>query len=315
MTASGLRADRAKVAVRLGDRLLPALVRVGINVARRAVGGHRQRLAAAVDANHRGIAAGALDRVGADRLVILLPDPAAAGEVGRRHQLEQVGGDVGAFGNVAERLHLGPGLIVVEAHVRPFVARRVVGERAERDVAHYLAVPLEDHVARVGNFADHGEVELPLAEDLLGLGLAAGLQHHEHALLAFREHHFIGRHAGLAARHLVHVEADAGAALRRHLDRRGSEARRAHVLDGDDRVGRHQLEAGLDQQLLGERIADLDGRALLVAILVEIGRRHGRAMDAVAPGLRPDVDDRIADAGRGRIENLVGLRRRRRSSH
>ena len=82
----------------------------------------------------------------------------------------------------------------------------------------------------------------------------------------------------------------------------------AHVLDGDDGVGGHQLEAGLDQQLLGEGVADLHGRALLVAILVEVGAGHGRAVDSVAAGLRADIDDRIADAGRGRVEDLVGLR-------
>ena len=37
----------------------------------------------------------------------------------------------------------------------------------------------------------------------------------------------------------------------------------AHVLDGDDHVGCHQFEARLDQQLLGEGVADLDGGALL----------------------------------------------------
>ena len=42
-------------------------------------------------------------------------------------------------------------------------------------------------------------------------------------------------------------------------------------------------------------------------ILGEIGRRHGRAVDAVAPGLGADIDDRIADARGGRIEDLVGL--------
>ena len=109
-------------------------------------------------------------------------------------------------------------------------------------------------------------------------------------------------------RHLVHVEPDARAALARHFDRGGGEARRAHVLDGDDRVGRHQLEAGLDQQLLGEGVADLHGRALLVAVLVEVGAGHGRAVDAVAAGLRADIDDRVPDAGRGRVEDLVGLR-------
>ena len=51
--------------------------------------------------------------------------------------------------------------------------------------------------------------------------------------------------------------------------RGGGEAGGAHVLDGDDRVRGHQLEAGLDQQLLGERVADLDGGALLLGVLVE----------------------------------------------
>src|SRR5438034_330725 len=74
-------------------------------------------------------------------------------------------------------------------------------------------------------------------------------------------------------------------ALGRHLERRGGEARRAHVLDGDDRVGRHQLEASLEQQLLDERIADLHRRPLALAVLVELRRGHGRAVDAVAAGL------------------------------
>ena len=82
----------------------------------------------------------------------------------------------------------------------------------------------------------------------------------------------------------------------------------AHVLDGDDDVRRHQLEAGFDQQLLGEGVADLHGRALLVRFVVELGRRHRRAVDAVAAGLRADVDDRQADALGGGVEDLVGLR-------
>ena len=88
-------------------------------------------------------------------------------------------------------------------------------------------------------------------------------------------------------------------ALGRHLERGGGEAGRAHVLDGDDGVGRHQLEAGLQQQLLDERIADLHGRALALAVLVELGRGHGGAVDAVAAGLGADIDHRIADAGGG----------------
>ena len=87
----------------------------------------------------------------------------------------------------------------------------------------------------------------------------------------------------------------------------------AHVLDRDDGVGRHQLQAGLDQQLLGERVADLHGRALLLGIGGELGRGHGGAMDAVAAGLGADIDHRIADARRRRLRKMRSVGQCRRS--
>ena len=96
-------ADRAEVAPGLGDRLPAAFDRIGEAIARRAIGGDRERLLGAVDADQGGVAAGRLERVGADLLVVLPPDPAARGEVGRGHQRQQIGGDVGAFGRVGER--------------------------------------------------------------------------------------------------------------------------------------------------------------------------------------------------------------------
>ena len=140
------------------------------------------------------------------------------------------------------------------------------------------------------------------------LSLQARLKHHEHALLALRQHHLVGAHAVLPARHAVEVELDPEVALGAHLDRRAGEAGSAHVLDGDHRARRHQLEASFEQQLLGERIADLDGRALLLGVLVEFRRRHGGAMDAVAAGLGSEIDDRISHPRRLGVENLVGAR-------
>ena len=52
---------------------------------------------------------------------------------------------------------------------------------------------------------------------------------------------------------------------------------------------------------------DLHGRPLLLGALAEFGRRHAGAMDAVAAGLGAEIDDRHADAGRRRVENLVGV--------
>ena len=82
-----------------------------------------------------------------------------------------------------------------------------------------------------------------------------------------------------------------------------------------DGAGRHQFEAGFEQQLLGEGVADLNGRALLLGVGLEGGGSHGRAMDAVAPGLGAEIDDRIADAGGRRIEDRSVLARCRPPSH
>ena len=93
-----------------------------------------------------------------------------------------------------------------------------------------------------------------------------------------------------AAGHAVEVELDAEIALGAHLDGRGGEAGRAHVLDGDDAApDAIDLQAGLEQQLLGEGIADLHGRALLLA-----HRRSNSAEAMVAPWMpsRPVFEPR-----------------------
>ena len=71
------------------------------------------------------------------------------------------------------------------------------------------------------------------------LGLSAGAQHHQHALLALGEHQLVRGHAFFACRHFVEREVEAGIALGRHLDRRGGQPGCAHVLDTDDGVGGH----------------------------------------------------------------------------
>ena len=57
----------------------------------------------------------------------------------------------------------------------------------------------------------------------------------------------------------------------------------------------HQLEAGFEQALFGEGVADLYGRALLLDIVAEFGRGHGGAADAVAAGLGAEIDHGQAD--------------------
>ncbi len=165
------------------------------------------------------------------------------------------------------------------------VQRRRVVERRQGNVGLDGSVVAHNDAAGVGQAADHCEVQFPLLEDRARCSLTLGAQHHQHALLAFRQHELISGHAGLTRRHLIQIQFDADAALGGHLDGRTGQAGGAHVLDGDDRVGGHQFQACLDQQLLGERIADLHGRPLLLGVGGKLGGRHRGAVDAVAPGL------------------------------
>jgi len=157
---------------------------------------------------------------------------------------------------------------------------------------------LHHHVAGVGHDADFLGVQVPLCEDLLDLALAARLDDHEHAFLRLGEHDLVGVHAGLALRHAVELDRDAGAAAAGGLAGGTGEACRTHVLNTDDEARNgHHLEARLDQQLLHERVTLLHCRAVLVAGLAELLRGKRRATQAVAAGGRAHIVNGIADAG------------------
>ncbi len=179
--------------------------------------------------------------------------------------------------------------------MRPVVQRRFVAQFLDWQIGHDVAAMLHHEALARRGVADHGEIQSPFPEDRLGL---------LHALLAFREHHLIGAHPGFAGRHRIEIEIDAEIALGAHFHRRARQASRTHVLDRDHAIGFHDFEAGFQQQLFREGIADLHGRTLLVRIVVEFGRRHRGAVNAVAAGLGTEIDDRHVHAGRRRVENL-----------
>ena len=167
-----------------------------------------------------------------------------------------------------------------------------------------------DHAAGVGDGADVRRVEVPFLEDLLDLPLAALLDDHQHALLRLGEHDLVGIHAGLALGHVVELDLDPGAAAARGLAGRAGEAGRAHVLDADDEAGHgHHLEARLDQQLLHEGIALLDGGPVGRALGAQLLRGEGGAAEAVAAGGGAHIVDGIAEAGRLAAADLVVAQR------
>ena len=191
--------------------------------------------------------------------------------------------------------------------MRTVIDRRLIAELLDWQVGLHFAAMLDDEAQGVRRLADHREIQTPLAEDGFGLLLLCGRQHHEHALLAFRQHHFVGGHAGFAAGHLVEIEFDAEVALCAHFYRRRGQACRAHVLNGDDGAALHQFEAGFEQKLFRKGVADLHRRAFFLGVGLEGGRRHGCAVDTVAAGLGAEIDDGVPDAGGLGVEDLVRL--------
>ena len=131
------------------------------------------------------------------------------------------------------------------------------------------------------------------------------LRDDQHALLRFAQQDLVRRHARSRASALCEIDLDAGAAAAGRFAGRAGQPRRAHVLDAGDRIGREQFEARFEQQLFLERIADLHRRPVFARFLGQIARGKRRARQAVAPRLRADVKDRIADALRRAARELL----------
>ena len=202
------------------------------------------------------------------------------------------------------------GLQVVEvgrALHRPVVDRALVGDGARRDVDDPLAVPVDGEPVAVGDLTDDGGQHVPLAADgEEGVDLGR-LDDRAHALLRLA-HQDLGRgERAVAQRDGVEVDVHAAGAGAGELGRRAGEAGAAEVLDAGDQVGGEDLQARLDEQLLGERVADLDARALGRAVLVEgLAGQHADAADAVAAGAGAEQDDLVAEAlGLGQPDVLV----------
>ena len=187
----------------------------------------------------------------------------------------------------------------------PVIERRFVAQLLDRQIGlDHAAVP-DDKAQIVGGLANHGKVQPPFDKHRFRCRPLQRIEHHQHPLLAFRQQHFIGAHAGLAAGHGVKVEFDAKIALGPHFDGGRCQASRAHVLDSNHRAGFHQFQAGFQQQLFGKGIADLHRRAFFFRIRLEAGRGHAGPVDAVAAGFRAEIDDGVAHSRRRGIENLV----------
>ena len=131
--------------------------------------------------------------------------------------------------------------------------------------------------AIIGDLADDRRRQAPARADLEHRVEPARGDDGAHPLLALADHDLERRHARLAPRDRVEVDADARACPVGGLRDGTGDARRTEVLEALDEAASDELQAGLDEQLLGERVADLDGRPLGRARLVEAWRWPGRS--------------------------------------
>ena len=203
----GLRAGGDDVARRLRDRELRADVGVEMAVASVARGRHRDPDLRALHAQHRRVASRRDHRRIADHVVVAADDRPAAAEVRARKHPQQGGADVGGRGQGVEvERRRGFGRKPDEPP-----HRRTLGEQLDRKARDLLLVVHDGQMAVVGHLADHGRREVPGLEDALDVGFAAAAHDHQHPFLRLREHHVVGRHASLAARHSRHVDLRPGA--------------------------------------------------------------------------------------------------------
>ena len=160
---------------------------------------------------------------------------------------------------------------------------------------------LEDPEALgVGDLADRASRAIShFSQTASTSSTSSRLDHAQHPLLGLGDHDLERLHVGLAQRHPGDVDVEPDLALAGHLRGRGGEPGGAEVLQRGEQVAVEQLEAALHQLLLGERVADLDGRALGVVTVAELGAgEHRGAADAVAAGQRAEQDQHVADARR-----------------
>ena len=288
--------------MRLGQRQADARARVELGVAARRVGGDGHAAAGLlVDAQHAGVGVLRGDGVAAHVAVVLLGDVRAraqrrrGGEV--QHGLAQLVRRRRA-GQLRVRLQR---VLPLRAGVRAVVGRALVGDGLRRGVDDRLAAVGDDQVGAVGDHADVGRDDVPLGADGHELVHVLRLHHGAHALLGLRRQDLRCGHVLRTQVHVVQVDLHAAVAGGRQLRHGAGQARAAEVLDADDDAGLVQVEAALDEHLLGERVTDLDGRQLALRALLEgVRRQHRHAADAVEARAGAEEHDAVAGARRER---------------
>src|SRR5690606_9404982 len=192
------------------------------------------------------------------------------------------------------------------AGVGTVVDRTLVRDGPRVDVDDPLAVVVDDEPAGVGDLTDDRGLDVPLGGDGEELLQRIRPDDRHHALLRLGHEDLTGGEL-LAQEHLVQLDVHAAVAVGGELGGGAGDTGGAEVLDALDDAGGEHLQAALDEHLLHEGVADLDGGPLGGAGLVGGGAgEDGGAADAVAAGAGAEEHDLVAHArGVGEVDVLV----------
>src|SRR5699024_6565388 len=287
------------VAVDLAQRELRTHARVELRVTAGGVRGDRDAAdGLLVDAQHAGIGVLRQDGVAADVAVELLGDELARAQRRGGDQVQQLLAQLRQVTRARQVGLLLQLVLVGRALVRALVNRPLVRDGLRRGVEDDLALVLADQAAGVGDLADVGGDDIPLAADLHEFVDLLRLHDRAHALLGLggedlRAGHALGALVDVVE-HDVHAHITGGSQLG---DGTG-QACATEVLNTDDDAGVVQVQAALDEDLLREGVADLHGRELALRALLEVlGGQDGHAADAVQAGAGTEEDDAVAGTG------------------
>lgn len=120
-------------------------------------------VAVTFDAHDAGIAARQLQRIALDQRIILFPDPAARGLIGRADKPQERVGDIHLRDVVGRKL-----CRLLRLDPRAVIFRRFVAEFLDRQIGNFLAL-MNDAETQVIRRADDGRVEAPFVENNLWL--------------------------------------------------------------------------------------------------------------------------------------------------
>ena len=176
-------------------------------------------------------------------------------------------------------------------------------QEAGVEVEHDVAVRAHDQPAVAGERAEVGQLHTVDPAALAQLAEAVRVDRHDHPFLRFRQPDLPRFEARVLERH--EVELDVGTDAVGHLADRRRQPTGPAV--GDRRVEILGTDQHVDQQLLGDRVADLHARSGdRAGGGVHRQRRERRAADPVAAGAATEHDDAVARVRAGEGRTIVG---------